>query len=155
MADDEETKVQEVTTVTTSPDQVVKTTKHIKKEPAVKTEPPQQVFETKKSIFRTYQIVWYILGFVETLLIFRLLLKVVGADPLSGFALLIYGLSDVFALPFNGVLGVTATPEGSIFEWSTLIAMAVYWVIAYGIVQLFQIIKPVGPREVEDTVDSV
>lgn len=153
---DEEKEVHKTTEVTTSaPQHVVTTTKKVVKEPSVKTEPPQEVYETKKSIFRTYQIVWYILGVIEVLLIFRLLLKGFGADPLSGFATLIYALSDPFAIPFAGVLGVTTAPElGAYIEWSTLIAMAVYWIVAFGIIQLFQFIKPVTPREVEETVDS-
>jgi len=131
------------------------TTRKVIKEPAIKTGPPQAVYETKKSIFRTYQVVWYFLGVIEVLLGFRIILKIFGADPYSGFANFIYSLSSPFALPFFGVLRTsTAPPSGSLIEWSTLVAMAVYWIIAYGIVQLLQFVKPVTPDEVEQTVDS-
>jgi len=131
------------------------TTRKVIKEPTIKTGHSQAVYETKKSIFRTYQVVWYFLGVIEVLLGFRIILKIFGADPYSGFANFIYSLSSPFALPFFGVLRTSTAPQSvSLIEWSTLIAMAVYWIIAYGIVQLLQFVKPVTPDEVEQTVDS-
>ena len=149
----EETQVEQ-TQVTAAPG--VKTTvRKVVKDAQIKTEHPQVVYETKKSIFRTYQVVWYILGVIEVLLAFRVLLRVIAANPSSGFASFIYVVSAPFAGPFAGVLGVSVEPSiGSVMEWSTLLAMAVYWIVAYGIVQLFQFVKPVTPDEVEETVDS-
>lgn len=146
-------ETQEVTTVSeAAPTRVVKTSTQVV--PAVQTEHPQQVFQKKKVIFRTYQIIWYILGLVEILLAFRMVLKALDANVGNGFTRLIYTLSDPLALPFQGILGITKTPEGNFFEWSTLIAALVYALIGYGIVQLMQLIKPVSKEEVEQTVDS-
>ncbi|MBI1862607.1 YggT family protein [Candidatus Microgenomates bacterium] len=125
----------------------------------VETETPDQVitegtYRKKKAIFRTYQIIWYILGVIEVLLIFRILLKAIGANPLSGFANFVYTTSDPLAVPFAGVLGVSAA-NGAVIEWTTFIAMAVYALVVYGIEQLLQITKPTNPQEVVDTVDTV
>lgn len=155
MAEVQEEIVNQTSNVTTPNQQVTRTTRSVVTEPQVNTGHPQNVYDTKKSIFRTYQIIWYILGFIEVLLTFRIVLKVLAANSSTGFVSLVYALSDPFALPFNGVLGVTTTPEGSLFEWSTLVAMAVYWIVAYGIVLLFQFFKPVTPQEVEEEVDTV
>ena len=114
---------------------------------------PQQAYTTKKVIFRTYQIIWYILGLIEALLAFRLLLRLVGANPNSGFAELIYAISAPFALPFQGVVRPSAF-GASVMEWSTVIAMLVYLIIAYGLVKLFKLIKPTDPIEVERGVDQ-
>lgn len=114
---------------------------------------PQKTYQTKKAIFRSYQIIWYILGVIEVLLAFRMALKFLGANAFSGFTNFIYAISGPFAMPFSGILGTTAS-SNLIFEWSTLIAMAVYAVVAYGIVALFQLIKPTNPEEVEQTVDN-
>jgi uncharacterized protein YggT (Ycf19 family) len=152
MAQVEET--QEVTTVSeTTPTHVVKTTKVVT--PPVQTEHPQKAFQKKKVIFRTHQVIWYIFGIIELLLAFRMTLKALGANPLSGFTSLIYTLSDPLALPFRGIFGITATPEGNYFEWSTLVAAIVYLIIAYGLVELMRLAKPVSKEEVEQTVDSV
>lgn len=152
----DETSVQEVTTVAevqqVPQTKVVKTTQVLK--PPLETEHPRTTYEKKKVIFRTYQIIWFILGIVEILLTFRVLLKFIGANAASGFAYLIYALSDPFALPFLGVLGTTST-DRSVLEWSTLIAMVVYLIIAYGVVELIKIVKPTTPEEVEGTVDTV
>lgn len=121
--------------------------------PNIKTESPQQTYETKKVIFRSYQIIWYILGVIEVILSFRIVLKLLGANPLSGFTNFIYSISEPFSSPFAGILRTSAS-SGMILEWSTLIAMAVYAIIAYGLVSLFQLIKPTNPEEVEQTVDN-
>ena len=120
---------------------------------AVETGSPQKEYKTKKAIFRTYQVIWYILGTIEVVLAFRVLLKLLGANAQSGFTGFIYGVSNPFALPFAGILGITGVST-MILEWSTLIAMAVYAVVAYGIVALFQLVKPTNEEEVEQTVDN-
>jgi len=121
--------------------------------PGVDTGSPQKTYETKKAIFRAYQAVWYFLGVIEVLLAFRVILKLLGANTFSGFTSFIYAVSNPFALPFAGILGVTSSAN-LVLEWSTLIAMAVYAVIAYGIVALFQMVKPTNPQEVSQTVDN-
>ncbi|MFA6081190.1 MAG: YggT family protein [Patescibacteria group bacterium] len=119
----------------------------------VSTDSPQKTYQTKKAIFRSYQVIWYILGVIEVILAFRVVLKFLGANAFSGFTNFIYAISSPFAMPFSGILGTTAS-SNLIFEWSTLIAMAVYAVVAYGIVALFQLVKPTDPEEVEQTVDN-
>ena len=143
---------EEITTVEKSlPQQVVKTTKQI--EPAVKMEHPQKVFEKKKTIFRFYQVIWYILAVVEILLGFRFFLKALSANPFSGFTTFINSLTHPLTLPFQGIFG--ASIQGIyVIEWSTLFAMIVYLLLAFGLVELFQFIKPVTKEEVEQTVDQ-
>lgn len=91
--------------------QVVKTTKEVI--PPVQIEHPQKVFQKKKAIFRTHQVIWYLLGIVEVLLAFRMTLKALGANPFSGFTNLIYAFSNPLTLPFSGIFGVTTTPQGN------------------------------------------
>lgn len=144
-------EITEVTTVEdATPKKVIRTTKNVS-QPAVSEEHPQKVFEKKKAIFRTYQVVWYILGIIEVLLAFRVTLKALGANPFSGFTALVYGVSDPLALPFAGILR-TSFSQGAVFEWSTIVAAIVYALIAYGLVELLQLIKPVTPEEVDTEV---
>jgi len=121
--------------------------------PKVTNGSQQQEYQTKKAIFRAYQVVWYVLGVIEVILAFRVLLKLLGANIGSGFTSLIYAISNPFALPFAGILGISGI-EDMVFEWSTLIAMIVYAVVAYGIVALMQLIKPTNQEEVEQTIDN-
>lgn len=119
----------------------------------ISTDSPQKTYQTKKAIFRSYQVIWYILGVIEVILAFRVVLKFLGANAFSGFTNFIYAISSPFAMPFSGILGTSAS-SNLIFEWSTLIAMAVYAVVAYGIVALFQLVKPTNQEEVEQSVDN-
>ncbi len=120
---------------------------------AVNTEHPQKSFEKKKVIFKAHQIIWYILGFVEIMLGFRIALKALGANPESGFTSFVYGLTSPLALPFQGIFS-TSVSGGSVFEWSTIVAALVYALAAYGIVYFIQLMKPVSPKEVNQTVDN-
>jgi len=153
MAPEITTEKQEVTTVEKAhPTEVIKTTTHVVK-PPIQTEHPQKVYEKKKTIFRLYQVIWYIVAVVELLLAFRMTFKVLAANPFSGFAGLVYTLTNPLVFPFNGILA-PGVSGNSVFEWSTIIAGFVYFLVAIGLVQLLQFSKPVTPEEVTQTVDN-
>ena len=99
-----------------------------------------------KPLYRGTQIVWYILGLVEVLLAFRFALKLFGANPAAGFSSFIYSVTYVFAAPFLSVFRITQI-AGSVLEWTTILAMFVYLVVAYGIIQLFLMGKTVSTPE--------
>jgi hypothetical protein len=91
-----------------------------------------------KLIYRGIHIVWYILGLLEVLMAFRFVLKLLSANPEASFTKLIYNFSYPFVTPFISVFHVSQV-EGSVFEWTTLLAMLVYLLIAWGIVKLFSL----------------
>ena len=95
--------------------------------------------ERRMRLYQINRILWSSLVFLEILLAFRFMLKLMAANPDSGFAVLAYGLSGLFEGPFYGLI---ITPEfgGSILELSTLIAMIVYALIFWGIEHLIRII---------------
>jgi len=101
---------------------------------------------TTKPLYRGTQIVWYILGLIEILLLFRFVLKFLAANPDAGFTNFIYGITYIFANPFLNVFKMSKI-SGSIFEWTTLLAMLVYWIIAEGIIKLFIMSKTVSTPE--------
>lgn len=99
-----------------------------------------------KPLYKGTQIVWYILGILELLLAFRFVFKLLGANPGAGFTKFIYGITYLFANPFFAVFQKSQV-QGSIFEWSTILAMIVYWIIAIGIIRLFLMSKTVSTPE--------
>jgi hypothetical protein len=101
---------------------------------------------TTKPLYRGTQIVWYILSLIEILLLFRFLFKLLGANANAGFSSFIYGVTAFFTAPFQAVFR-TSDLQGSIFEWTTILAMFVYWVIAIGIINLFLMGKTVSTPE--------
>lgn len=93
--------------------------------------------ESRLRMTQITRIMWTVAGLLEILLGLRFMLKLIAANPGSGFAGFIYGITGVFTAPFNTLLGTPAS-GGSILEVTTLIAMAVYalffWVVARVIV---------------------
>lgn len=90
-------------------------------------------------LFQTQYMVYYVLGVIEVLLAFRLILKMLGAASGSGFVSLIYGITDLLVAPFVGIFSPAVTKGAetqAVFEPSTVIAMLVYAVIAWGITKL-------------------
>lgn len=91
-------------------------------------------------------LVYFLFGLLEVLLAFRLVLKLTGASLASAFVGLIYGLTGIFILPFEGIFrrGYTQGVETtSVLEPSTLVALIVYAVLAWGIVKLIRILSGV------------
>lgn len=102
-----------------------------------------------KPLYRGTQIVWYVLGFIEVMLAFRFVLKLLGANPDAGFSAFVYAVTYVFAAPFLNVFSITRV-AGSTVEWTTILAMFVYFVIAWGIIKMFLMSKSVSTPEAAD-----
>ncbi len=88
-------------------------------------------------------LIYFFLGAIEVLLVSRFFLKITGANPISGFVRFIYSLTQMLVLPFEGIFHRAVTPgleTTAVFEPSTLVAMFVYLIIAWGIIQLIAIL---------------
>ncbi len=85
------------------------------------------------------RVIWFIAGVILTLLAFRFVLVLLGANPANGFANFIYTVSHPFAAPFFGLFGYNLHYGVSRLELSTLVAMLVYAIVAYGLARLFTI----------------
>lgn len=108
---------------------------------------------TTKPIYHGTQIVWYVTDVIELLLLFRFFLKFLGANPNAGFSNFIYDVTYPLAAPFLNVFRV-ARVEGSVFEWTTLLAMIVYWIIAMLIVRIFFMSRSVDTPEAAARIES-
>ena len=105
-----------------------------------------------KPLYRGTQIVWYLVGIIEVFLAFRFVLKLLSANTASGFTRFIYVATAPLTMPFFNVFRSTRL-ETSVFEWTTLLAMAVYALIGWGIVQLFLMSKTVSTPEAARKLD--
>lgn len=106
-----------------------------------------------KPLYRGTQIVWYVLGIIEALLAFRFILKLLAANSNAGFSSFIYSVTYPFVGPFLNVFKISAA-EGSILEWTTLLAMLVYWLIAFAVIKLFVMSKSVSTPEAAEKLDQ-
>jgi len=85
------------------------------------------------------RIIQYVFGVLLVLLAFRFVLGVLGANPLNAFASFINGITGPFTAPFFGLFGYQAPNGVSHLEIYTLVAMAVYALVAWGLAKLVTI----------------
>lgn len=96
-------------------------------------------------------LVYFVFSVIIVLLALRFVLLLLGANSAAPFVQLVYALSAPFMAPFYAVFGRTQI-EGSIFEWSALLAIAIYALVAWGIASL---IAALTPRYAASTVETV
>lgn len=93
---------------------------------------------------KTRRIIYYILGTLEVLFAFRLVFKVLGANPGSPFVSIIYSVTSLFLAPFAGIFRM-AVSDGietqSVLEPALIIAMIAYASLAWGITKFIDIIN--------------
>ncbi len=87
------------------------------------------------------RVVYYIGGVIVALLLVRLLLQLLGANPGSDFVGFVYGLSAIFVAPFFGIFGEPTFGQSQ-FETSTLVAIIVYSLLTIGIAKLIALNRP-------------
>lgn len=95
--------------------------------------------------FKLTQFVWWVFGIAEGLIGLRVLLKLMAANPSNPFAAFLYGITQPLIWPFQGL---TAQPSASgfVLELLSLIAMAVYALLAWALVKAVEILlyRPSG-----------
>lgn len=87
-------------------------------------------------------IIYYILGVLEVLLGLRFLFMLLGANPRSGFTAFLYAVTGIFIAPFSGIfnpVSTTGLASRSVLDPATIIAMAIYALVGWGIVKLLWI----------------
>jgi hypothetical protein len=95
--------------------------------------------------FKATYVIWLLLVILEGLLALRIGLKLIGANPDNSFAALIYSFTNLFLLPFAGLIG-TPSAGGLVLEISSIIAMAVYALMGWALERLVWVIF-YRPRE--------
>jgi hypothetical protein len=95
--------------------------------------------ERRMGLFQLNRFLWSLLAFLEILLAFRFVLRLIASNSESGFGMLMYGITGVFVAPFNGLVG-TPTSGGAALEVTTLIAMAVYALVFWGIAYVIRMV---------------
>lgn len=85
------------------------------------------------------RIIYFVLAVLEVIMGLRFIFRLLGANEGNSFVLFLYNLSHVFVGPFNGIFNDQALGR-SVFETSTLIAMVIYALIAWGLVSLGRVL---------------
>jgi hypothetical protein len=121
----------------------------------VKTTQHEVGREQRITTFKVTQLIWLLLGLLEAAIALRVLFKLIAVNEANPFAALLYNVTDLFLMPFTSLLG---TPQAGrmVFEISSLIAMIVYLLLAWGLERIVYVLfyRPRGPVSVRQTVVS-
>jgi uncharacterized protein YggT (Ycf19 family) len=82
--------------------------------------------------WRASQLVYLFFGIIDGLLLIRLVLKLLAANPHSPFASWVYSFTDFFLMPFRNLLP-TIGNEQSVLEMSVVIAILVYALLGWAL----------------------
>jgi hypothetical protein len=96
---------------------------------------------------RTVRIVYLVFGVIEAMIAVRVILKLLAANPDAGFTSLVYTITQPFIALFQGVFP-DASSRGTILEVSSLLAILVYALLAFGIATMVRIM---GRRQTPGT----
>ena len=108
---------------------------------------------SKETLYRTTRVIWYLFYVIETLLLLRFVLKLLGANSGAAFTQIIYSTSEIFVAPFLYVFG-SPSAGGSMIELSTILAMIVYWLGVWGIIKLIVMNRQVDTYEAEASLEE-
>jgi hypothetical protein len=88
----------------------------------------------------------FIFGLVELLLLFRFVLKLLGANSRSEFVTWVYEMTQPLLGPFLLAFPTPSVKGGYALEFTTLFALLVYAFIGYLIQELLEVIDARGSR---------
>ena len=91
------------------------------------------------AVVKAVQAVYLVFGLVETLVLIRFLLLLLGANPDAGFAQFIYGFTQGLVAPFAGLF-TNPRANGSVLELNSLVAMAIYALLAWLIARVIWLV---------------
>jgi uncharacterized protein YggT (Ycf19 family) len=98
-----------------------------------------EVVSTFNPGWRAVQLVYLIFGVIDGLLVIRLILKLLGANPTAGFSNWVYNVTAFFLTPFKNILPTFGTAQSQL-EMSVLLAILVYALLGWALGRLLVIV---------------
>ncbi len=89
------------------------------------------------------RIAWWVIGFIQIVLFLRLIQAFLGANGGNDFTLFVYNVSRPLVTPFFILFDNFGQMTAKIarFEYETLAAMVIYYIVAYIVIQLIRIFR--------------
>lgn len=118
----------------------------------VTTTQHEQGREQRVATFKATQIVWLVVALLEAAIGLRFVFKLIGVNAENAFASLLYNVTDLFVAPFASLTGAPAA-GGMVLEISSILAMAVYLLIAWGLERIIYVLfyRPRGAVSTRQT----
>jgi hypothetical protein len=121
----------------------------------VRTTEHEQGREQRFATFKATQLIWLLLGLLEAALALRVVFKLIAVNAANPFAALLYNVTNLFVAPFASLTSAPAA-GGMVLEISTILAMIIYLLIAWGIERIVNVLfyRPRGPVSIRQTIVS-
>lgn len=97
------------------------------------------VVERRAMLDRVTNVIWFAAGTLLTLIGLRVVFRLLEASRDSGFVRFIYGFTEPFVRPFQGIFADPAA-DGAVLDSAALTAMVIYALLTWGIVRLLWIL---------------
>jgi uncharacterized protein YggT (Ycf19 family) len=96
---------------------------------------------------RIERVIWFIVALLDSLIAIRFFMKLLGASYSADFVRFMYAITAPLAGPFRGIFP-TSGSGSYILEPESLIAIAIYLLIGWGVVALIRIMRAPRTRPV-------
>jgi hypothetical protein len=118
----------------------------------VRTTEHEQGREQRVATFKVTQVIWLLLGLLEAAIGLRVVFKLIAVNEANPFAVFLNNVTNIFVAPFATLAGSPAY-GGMVLEISSILAMIVYLLIAWGLERIVNVLfyRPRGPVSVRQT----
>lgn len=86
--------------------------------------------EQRTATIKATHVIWLLIGLLEGALALRVFFKLIAVNPGNPFAAFLYNVTGIFVAPFASLIGSPGI-EGNVLEISSIIAMIVYFLLAW------------------------
>jgi uncharacterized protein YggT (Ycf19 family) len=87
---------------------------------------------TEEKVNYTSRVIWFIIGVLIALLVIRIILSLLGAYGSNPFVSFVYGLTEPFVMPFQGMFPIDKFEQGvSTFDIPAVVAIVVYTLVGW------------------------
>ncbi len=83
--------------------------------------------------------IWFVVGLLEVAIGLRIAFKLLEANESSGFVTFIYGFTEPFVRPFQGIFDDPAA-DGAVLDSAAVMAMIIWALVAWAVVRLLWLV---------------
>lgn len=83
-----------------------------------------------------FKILYTLTTFVQTLIIFRIVLKVINANPTNNIVSWVYNLTDTFLQPFKGIVAQEMLIDRFRLELTPIVALVFFSILGFALSEL-------------------
>ncbi len=88
-----------------------------------------------------FKLLYIVITFAETVIIFRIVMSLIGANQANSFVSWVYSMSDVLISPFRGIVADEVYIDKLRIELTPIVSLIFYAIIAFILSELSKTLK--------------